>query len=78
MHEINLPFDSAVASFYLATGFGVEGSSQDMPDPYQPQILVELPGNIARAIIGQKHCPILPRHNSHPGQVHCLLNHVNQ
>jgi hypothetical protein len=39
-----------MVSFYLATGFGMIRSSYDVPDPYQTEVIVELPGNIARAI----------------------------
>jgi len=36
-HEVNLSFDSAVVSFYLAVGLGMIGGGYDVPDPGSPQ-----------------------------------------
>jgi len=50
-HEGNLSFNCAVVSFYLAIGLRMIRRGYDMPDRYQPQVVVELPGKVPRTII---------------------------
>ena len=48
-HEVNFPFDSAVVSFYLPVGLRMTRGGYDVPDPYQPQALSKLTGDISGA-----------------------------
>lgn len=49
-----------------------------MPDLYQPQVIIEVPGKVPGPVVGQKHCPVLHRHVGHTSKVHHLLDHINQ
>ena len=75
---INFTFEAAMVSLNLAIGLGMIGRSYNMSHTYQPQVLAKLPGKVAGAIIGEKHRPILHGHIRHAGNVHGLLDHINE
>ena len=46
-HLVDFPFEGAMVPLDLAIGLGVEGRGGNMPYPHQPQVFIELVGNIA-------------------------------
>lgn len=65
-------------SFKLTVGLGMEGRGSNEPDSRQTQVLIELLGDVAGAVIRQKHPSILHRHIRHVGEVYRLLPRILQ
>ena len=64
--------------FYLSIGLRMIGRSYNMSHTYQPQVFAKLTGKISGAIIREKHRAVLHGHVRHAGNVHGLLDDIDE
>jgi len=67
-----------VIALQLAVGLRMVWCRQDMPYPYQVEIIAEGSGDLTSTVIREESGTVFDRYLGHAGSVHRFLNHLDQ